>query len=193
MLPPNTFRPGPAVSAAVASGCPVAAVNAAGSNLYADAGWDRGGGDPGPPGSDQICPYASFGGGVSGEPQVTLKLHPTDFAFGPLCEPTGFAFTSLDDSHLVTPVTTTFAAHDTHPCEPVYATLLHRSRTSASREELTDASGKKLISLNVVDTKYDSDSDFDYRKRPPRWVELISFTFLLVTLDFFQAPLSTQA
>ena len=64
--------------------------------------------------------------------------------------------------------------------EPLYATLLRttaggpRGRrntvaTSASREELTNGDGKKLISLQVApDTKYDSDSDFDYRSRPPR-------------------------
>ena len=62
------------------------------------------------------------------------------------------------------------------PHEPVYATLFGRNSGnnhtgrgfSASREELTDAEGKKLISLHVGDTKYDSDSDFDYRQRPPR-------------------------
>ena len=55
----------------------------------------------------------------------------------------------------------------------MYATLLGRGsgssrRNFASREELTDAEGKKLSSLQVADTKYDSDSDFDYRQRPPR-------------------------
>ncbi len=75
--------------------------------------------------------------------------------------------------------------------EPLYATLLGRSHSgggggrsgsvgrargssfgaSASREELTDAEGKRLISLQAVaDPKYDSDSDFDYRQRPPRYV-----------------------
>ena len=27
-----------------------------------------------------------------------------------------------------------------------------------------------LSTVNVVDTKYDSDSDFDYRPKPPRYV-----------------------
>lgn len=52
--------------------------------------------------------------------------------------------------------------------EPLYATLLRPHRDFPSREELADANGKKLISLQVADTKYDSDSDFDYRQRPPR-------------------------
>ena len=67
------------------------------------------------------------------------------------------------------------AAAAAHRAEPLYATLIGRGSSSrrrrvfgASREELTDAEGKRLISLHVADAKYDSDSDFDYRQRPPR-------------------------
>ena len=41
-----------------------------------------------------------------------------------------------------------------------------------------------LSAANVVDAKYDSDSDFDYRSKPPRYViistELIIFVFIRV-------------
>jgi len=99
------LQPGPVVSAAVASGCPVAAVNAAGSNLYlqqdapppvrvspqnADlatvalpihvssaAAWSEVGA--------AACPFAG-----GGQPEaVTLRLHsghgPPQEVFGPLC------------------------------------------------------------------------------------------------------------
>ena len=100
------FQPSPVVSAAVASGCPVAAVNAAGSNIYKPemdvdlTAWSQ---------QPDICPYATFGmpnsstvahtssfgaassTGIEAElqkqaalaaqqptHQVTLKLHPVD-------------------------------------------------------------------------------------------------------------------
>ena len=123
MLPPNTFR-------AVPANCPVAAVTAAGSNIYL--------GSP----SKEICPFVT-------EQQVTLKLHPIEATFCPVA----------------------FEGHSFQTHEPLYATLLGRHRDFPSREELAGNDGKRLVSLHVADTKYDSDSDFDYRqprRRPPR-------------------------
>ena len=147
MLPPNTFRATPIVSAAVAANCPVAAVTAAGSNMYLQQ-----------EDSADICPYATFHDGQ--EQQVTLKLHPIEVE-------TAFALNN--------PMTVSSTSFHPQPqqagqcrSEPLYATLLGRHRDFPSREELAGGDGKRLISLQVGDTKYDSDSDFDYRQRPPR-------------------------
>ncbi len=135
MLPPNTFRvfllesiksiellahflfsrqATPGLSAAVASGCPVAAVTAAGSNLYLRqpqrppppraaelaavavpihaTGWTTADGQP-----TELCPYATFALPASATTgtslddtaatttAVTLKLHPHAEVFGTLC------------------------------------------------------------------------------------------------------------
>ena len=157
MLPPNTFRATPIVSAAVAANCPVAAVTAAGSNMYLQPQQQQQQQQPLSP-TPEPCPYASF---PPGEPQqVTLKLHPIEATFCPIAID-GPSFQTL-------PGRTAAAAA---AAEPLYATLLGRHRDFPSREELAGRDGKRLVSLHVADTKYDSDSDFDYRqprhRRPP--------------------------
>ncbi len=52
-------------------------------------------------------------------------------------------------------------------------------------QDTTDTDVKKVLALHLqpveFDTKYDSDSDFDYRQKPPRyikfWVELLRSKF----------------